>query len=535
MLAEAAMSRRSPVRRTERAGGPSSWTVIGILLVAVSLVAVGAMVTLDSLSGTSGALGRSPDPTPTAWPRATPVILTVGPRAQEPGPTPATGGTGAPSLIPPSSAGGPLFAPTVPGGAASPSGTQPGSPAPASAAADPSPQTATEPATAPSPGASPTGGAVSEPLPIPTAPGSPVAGQSTAEQLAAAALARMTTNEEKVGQLLLLAWIGGTAEEARPALRDLKAGGIVHVQNTTTMAGATAINQGLKQIARDVGLVAPLIAIDHEGGEVQRIRDVANLGNNWEFAASGAKEPEACVRGSRHATILREMGFSMNLAPDLDVNNNPANPVIGKRSYSDDPDVVARLGAAYIRGLQNGGIAAVGKHFPGHGNTSVDSHLGLPSLPQTVEQLEQIELVPFRRAVEVGIAGIMSAHIVFPAVDPSGDPATLSRPVMHGLLRERLGFKGLTVSDDMGAMRAITDNFAPGVAAVKAVQAGVDMVILSAEFARQKQSRDALLAAVQDGTISQARLNEAVMNVLLVKARYGLLGDGTIQTGGTCP
>jgi len=225
----------------------------------------------------------------------------------------------------------------------------------------------------------------------------------------------------------------------------------------------------------------------------------------------------------------------MNLAPDLDVNNNPANPVIGPRSYSDDPLVVARLGAAYIRGLQGGGIAAVGKHFPGHGNTSVDSHYGLPSLPYAVDDLERIELVPFRRAIEVDIAGIMSAHIVFPAVDPSGVPATLSPSVMRGMLRERLGFTGLAVSDDMGAMKAITDHFSPGEAAVMAVQAGVDMVILSSELSKQRQSRDALLAAVRDGQISRERLDQAVTNVLLVKARYGLLGESAaLATDGGC-
>jgi beta-N-acetylhexosaminidase len=225
----------------------------------------------------------------------------------------------------------------------------------------------------------------------------------------------------------------------------------------------------------------------------------------------------------------------MNLAPDLDVNNNPANPVIGKRSYSDDPQVVARLGAAYIHGIQVGGIAAVGKHFPGHGNTSTDSHLGLPSLPQSVDALEKIELVPFRSAVSADIAGIMSAHIVFPAVDPTGDPATLSRQVMTGLLREKLGFKGLALSDDMGAMKAITDNYAPGDAAVRAVKAGVDLMILSAEVGRQRQARDGLLAAVQSGEISRERLDQAVRNVLTVKARFGLLPGLAAQTGATCP
>src|SRR5205085_2879780 len=165
--------------------------------------------------------------------------------------------------------------------------------------------------------------------------------------------------------------------------------------------------------------------------------------------------------------------------------NNPANPVIGTRSYSDDPRIVARLGTGYIRGLQTGGVAAIGKHFPGHGNTGVDSHLQLPILNQTVDDLERIELVPFRAAVAADVAGIMSAHIVFPAVDPSGVPGTLSRAVMTGLLRDRLGFTGLSVSDDLGAMKAITDNYRPGDAAVRAVNAGVDLLIMSAELAKQ--------------------------------------------------
>jgi beta-N-acetylhexosaminidase len=330
-------------------------------------------------------------------------------------------------------------------------------------------------------------------------------------------------------------WIGDTAEAARPALAVLRAGGIVVVQNATAGAEARTINQGLKQIAGDAGLVPPLIAIDHEGGIVQRVRDIPNLGNNWDFALNNPTDAQACQRGLNHAQALSSLGFSMNLAPDLDVNNNPANPVIGKRSYSDDPTVVGRLGAAYIRGLQGGGVAAVGKHFPGHGNTSTDSHLGLPSLPQSVEALERIELVPFRRAVEVDVAGIMSAHIVFPAVDPSGAPATLSQSVMTGLLRDRLGFKGLALSDDMGAMKAITDNYAPGDAAVRAVKAGVDLMILSAEVGRQRQARDGLLAAVKSGEVSRARLDQAVRNVLTAKARFGLLPGLSAQAGGACP
>jgi beta-N-acetylhexosaminidase len=477
--------------RARGSPGVSPWLVLGIVVLAASLVGIGAMVVLRSLQGDGSGAARRPDLTPTPA-RAAPGDFAVGKQgpAGESSATPTTsGGSAAPDLSPPSGSGsGPPFNPSAP--AAKPDGSAP--------------------AGAPSPPTSPLDQAVAE------------------------AISRLTTDEDRVGQLLLLGWIGSSAEEARPALRDLRAGGIVFVQNISTGAEARAINQRLKQISRDTNLLEPLIAIDHEGGIVQRIRDVKNEGSNWDFAARGPSDAQACQRGLSHAQTLSELGFSMNLAPVLDVNNNPANPVIGKRSYSDDAQVVARLGAAYIKGLQSGGVAAVGKHFPGHGNTSVDSHLGLPSLPQTIDDLERIELVPFRRAIEADVAGIMSAHIVFPAVDSSGDPATLSRSVMTGLLREKLGFKGLAVSDDMGAMKAITDNYTPGDAAAKAVQGGVDLLILSAELSRQREARDALLEAVRDGRISRERLDEAVRNVLTVKARFGLLG-APAQSGGGCP
>jgi len=350
-----------------------------------------------------------------------------------------------------------------------------------------------------------------------------------------AAFAQLQTDEDKVGQLLMLGWIGGTAEAARPVIRDLRPGGIVFVQNTKASAEATAMNATLQRIADEQGLLRPLQAIDHEGGNVQRIEDVTNLGSNWEFGQRRPTDLLACERGLRHARQLRGMGFTVNLAPALDVNNNPRNPVIGRRSYGDDPELVARLGSAYIQGLQGGGIVAVGKHFPGHGNTGVDSHLELPILPQSIAELERIELVPFRRAMAspTDLAAIMSAHIVFPAVDPSRAPATLSRPVMTGLLRERLGFRGLIVSDDLGAMKAITDNYTPGEAATRAVRAGVDMLIVSAELPRQRQYRDGLLDALRTGELGRERLDDAVRNVLRVKARFGLL-DGSTPTETGC-
>ncbi len=335
-------------------------------------------------------------------------------------------------------------------------------------------------------------------------------------------LAALRTDEERIGQLLMLGWTGGTAEAARPILQEFRPGGVVFVDNARTEAAARRLNTDLRALAEEYRLLPLLIAVDHEGGEVQRIRDIPNLGSNREFANQRPSLTQACERGLRHAQQLRSMGFNMNLAPVLDVNNNPANPVIGSRSYGDDPELVASLGSAYVRGLQGGGVVAVGKHFPGHGNTAVDSHLQLPVLLHTVEELERIELVPFRRAIEppAKLAAIMSAHIAFPAVDPSRAPATLSRPIMTELLRQRLGFQGLVLSDDLAGMRAITDNFSPGEAAVRAVEAGVDMVLISGGGASQRESRDALVAALRTGRLGRDRVEEALRHVLRVKAAF---------------
>lgn len=303
----------------------------------------------------------------------------------------------------------------------------------------------------------------------------------------------------------------------------------MYLDNTRSSTQARSINEAIARISRDRGLIPPLVAIDHEGGNVQRLADLNNLGSNAQFASRGATARDACERGQRHAQQLKPLGFSMNLAPVLDVNNNPNNPVIGPRSYGADPELVATLGAAYARGLQSGGIAAVGKHFPGHGNTGVDSHLQLPVLPQSIEELSRVELVPFARAIgaPTNIAGIMSAHIVFPAVDPSRAPGTLSAPIMRGLLRDKMGFRGVVLSDDLAGMKAITDNFRPGEAAVRAVRAGVDLLIIAGDLPRQRESRDALVAALASGELDRARVDEAVRNVLRTKLRFGLLGSSS--------
>lgn len=392
-----------------------------------------------------------------------------------------------------------------------------GSPSPSpspslSSPASPGPSASVGPSTSPGPSGSA--------APLPSAAPSP-------DPRVEAAFATLRTDEDLVGQLLLLSWNGSTPAAVRAVLEDLRPGGLVYVANASRAKKATRLNAAIVAAAQELGMVPPIRAIDHEGGIVQRIDDVRNLGSNGAFGRTKPTLLEACQRGATHAKQLREMGFDMSLGPVLDVATNPRNPVIGDRSYSPRPAVVARLGAAYIRGLQGGGIMGSGKHFPGHGDTAVDSHLGLPVITAGMKRLGSVELLPFVRAMEpdTDVASIMTGHLALPRIDRSGAPASLSRPIVTGLLREQLGWQGLVLTDDLGAMDAITDRYGPGEAAVRAVEAGVDLLIIVKDGDNQEQARDALVEALRDGRLDRAQVEAAVRRVLAVKARYGLL-DG---------
>jgi beta-N-acetylhexosaminidase len=333
--------------------------------------------------------------------------------------------------------------------------------------------------------------------------------------------------EDKVGQLLLLGFDGTSAASAETQIAELRAGGIVLLANGSSADGVQALVQGLRDRARDVGVLPPLVAIDHEGGLVQRVRTgMSQLGPNRNV---GSIQPladaiaAACDRGATHGRELRAIGIDMNLAPVLDVWDNPANTVIASRAYSADPGRVAALGAAYVESLQRAGVLATAKHFPGHGSTDEDSHLALPVLHHDRARLEEVELVPFRAAVRAQVAAIMTAHVSYPLVDPVPDrPATLSPAIIGGILRVDLGYDGLVVTDDMGAMRAITGAYGPGEAAVQAIAAGADMLTIAGPTATEVEARRALLAAIGN-QISEARLNQSVRRVLRAKQLAGLL------------
>jgi len=251
-----------------------------------------------------------------------------------------------------------------------------------------------------------------------------------------------------------------------------------------------------------------LVTVDQEGGRVARLRARHGFTELPSMRALGqtGDEVTAFEVGALLGRELRAVGIDQDYAPVVDVDTNPMNPVIGDRSLGRDPDLVGRLGAALARGIQSSGVAACAKHFPGHGDTSQDSHTGLPRLPHSLARLEAVELLPFRALAAAGVASVMTAHVVFEALDPDR-PATLSPKVMQ-LLRTRCGFHGPALSDDL-EMAAVASHFPLEVAVPGAIVAGVDGMLVCHRADVQGRAIDLTREAVERGRVSPARLAEA--------------------------
>jgi len=330
------------------------------------------------------------------------------------------------------------------------------------------------------------------------------------------------TLEEQIGQLFMVGFRGTTpSPEILDMISRYHVGGVIlfsrNVQDTQQVLELTG---SLQEAARAAGHRFPLlIAIDQENGAVQRLgRGATQFSGNMALGAIGS---EQIAHDIAFATgrELRALGLNMNLAPVVDVNNNPANPVIGVRSFGEDPQQVARLAAAVVRGYQEAGVIATLKHFPGHGDTSTDSHLSLPTLPFSVERLARVELVPFRAGIEIGADCVMSAHIAFPAITGRADiPATLSPAIIQGLLRAQLGFGGVVISDCL-EMQAVADTVGIARGSVLALQAGIDLVLISHLYWRQQSGLEATLQAVQSGELPYTTVRQAVERVLQLKSR----------------
>jgi beta-N-acetylhexosaminidase len=277
----------------------------------------------------------------------------------------------------------------------------------------------------------------------------------------------------------------------------------------------------LRALCADVRAVAgpqTLIAVDHEGGRVQRFREgFTPIPSMRELGQSG--DPEIVRHaGATMAQELRRAGVNWNLAPVVDVDSNPANPVIGQRSFGPEMETVSRMGVALIRGLQEGGVAACAKHFPGHGDTSVDSHHDLPYVGHQLERLTRVELPPFQAAIEAEVASIMVAHLIVDVIDPT-TPASMSHAAVQGLLRARLGYDGLVTTDDL-EMKAVAARYTIEEIVTASVRAGVDLCMICHTLDLQHRAIEALDKAVADGRIETETIERARRRVEHVCRRF---------------
>ncbi|ASN04674.1 glycoside hydrolase family 3 protein [Virgibacillus necropolis] len=344
------------------------------------------------------------------------------------------------------------------------------------------------------------------------------------------------TMKEKVGQLLMpdfRNWNGENVTEMLPEIeqmvKDYHLGGVILFrENVVTTEQTAKLVADYQEASEKYGL---LMTIDQEGGIVTRLQSGTDMPGNMALGATRSTEISHDV-GQAIGEELKALGINMNLAPVLDVNNNPDNPVIGVRSFGESPQLVAELGIAYTKGLQSTGVAATAKHFPGHGDTAVDSHLGLPEVPYDLERLREVELYPFQRAMEAGIDAIMTAHVTFPKIDDTkviskkdgteiSLPATLSHKVLTGLMREDMGFEGLIITDALN-MGAIQDHFGSVDAAIRAVKAGSDIVLMPVGL---EEVANGLYDAVESGEISEERIEASVERILTLKIKRGIIKE----------
>gem|GEM_PF-5462511 len=348
--------------------------------------------------------------------------------------------------------------------------------------------------------------------------------QLSLEQQALLATARELPLETRVGQLLMPGFVG---TEPDPGLLDRvsrgRLGGIFLLgRNVRSEEQVKRLTGSLNDAAAGAtGGVRPFLATDFEGGIVNALRSVTgNTASAISLAARGAPGVEA--QGSADAETLRWLGFNTNLAPVADVLSAPSQ-VIGERAFSSNPITAAALSRAYLRGLRQGGVLGVMKHFPGHGATEGDSHLMLPVVERTLAQLEASDLVPYRQAIASGeLDAVMLGHLHVPALDPVL-PSSLSPATVLGLLRDRLRFDGLVVTDEL-KMRAISGQYGVEVAALLAVKAGVDIILADYTGIEQQAVFAAIMRACQNGELSTGRIDQTVSRILRLKLAYSLAG-----------
>ncbi|MER6700594.1 glycoside hydrolase family 3 protein [Streptomyces fimicarius] len=355
--------------------------------------------------------------------------------------------------------------------------------------------------------------------------------------------------EEKVGQLFVMRVYGHSATEpdqadidanlkeigvrtAAELISTYHVGGIIYftwAHNTRDPHQIADLSNGIQRAAlAERHRVPLLVSTDQEHGIVCRVGEPATLLPGAMALGAGGSRSDTRRAAWIAGAELAALGINQNYAPDADVNVNPANPVIGVRSFGSDPDAVADLVAAQVKGYQGAGIASTAKHFPGHGDTNTDSHTGLPVINHTRAQWEELDAPPFRAAIRARIDSIMTAHIVVPALDPSEDPATLSRPILTGILREELGYDGVVVTDSLG-MEGVRTKYGDDRVPVLALLAGVDQLLNPPNLS---VAWNAVLEAVRSGEISEARIDASILRILRLKSKLGLFRDPFVSHRG---
>jgi beta-N-acetylhexosaminidase len=333
------------------------------------------------------------------------------------------------------------------------------------------------------------------------------------------------TTKQKIGQCFGIGFSGtSVSDDLRRLVREYKVGNVILFRdNIESSAQVKALCRDIQKLVRDETGYPAFIAIDQEGGAVTRLPDdMVNVPGAMALAASGNADNVA-LAARITAAELRRIGVNLNLAPVLDVNCNKDNPVIGNRSFAPNAADAASFAAAAVKAFNEEGLMCCGKHFPGHGDTAVDSHLDLPLVDRSLDELEARELIPFREAIAAGIPAIMTTHILFPQIENEKLPATMSGKILKGLLRERMGFTGLIISDAM-EMRAIKDYYGIPKGCALALAAGVDIVYVCHESSDMEAGLREITAACEDGRIDAKELDASAERVLRYKERYGSFG-----------
>ncbi|MES9535713.1 glycoside hydrolase family 3 N-terminal domain-containing protein [Actinomadura sp. NPDC000600] len=343
------------------------------------------------------------------------------------------------------------------------------------------------------------------------APGSPASPSAAADAWIPGRVAKMSV-PEKVGQLFVPTF--SSRADALAKIRKYRVGGLIYFPGNIGSPARTAAQSNALQKASEIPL---LLGVDEEQGIVSRTPFVTTFPGNM---ALGATRSPADARAAAQVTgaELRAVGINLDYAPDADVNVNPRNPVIGLRSFGSDPALASTLVQGAIGGFQAAGVAAAAKHFPGHGDTATDSHTGLPVIRHSPRTWEKLDAPPFKAAVAAGVDLIMTAHIVVPKLDSSGDPSTLSKTVLTGLLREKLGYQGVITTDSL-EMAGVREKYGDAAVPVRAINAGADQLLMPPDLPR---AYDAVVKAVRTGKITQKRLDESVTRILRLKQRRGL-------------